>query len=332
MIKRAAATTFASAALTVSVLAACVRADTLQYEIKTLTTKADLCVGRISFIEGSVQTTQGEDTGWEPASLNMPLLSRDRLVTGDGGRTEVQLEDDVVLRFGSDTHVELQHLGADLVRITLTEGDMIVQAPSVPYARPDLVVRLPAFSVRIDRVAKLRVRAEEHGWSNVEVREGQADVEFDDGRKHWLGAGQGVESQGRYNDHWRSVSASGNDEFDLWSDRRDAVARAAVSRTHLSPYISRYDDLARHGDWVEVPEYGRVWRPRVTVASWAPYRAGRWLWRDACGWVWVSSEPWGWLPYHYGRWVWHTDYRWCWVPVDVVRVVRRPVWSPAWVA
>jgi len=89
----------------------------------------------------------------------------------------------------------------------------------------------------------------------------------------------------------------------------------------------RYQDfqegLASHGQWVDTPEYGRVWRPGNVDPDWRPYLHGRWAY-TSFGWTWVADEPFGWAVYHYGRW-WHSPaFGWAWVP--------GRVWAPAWVA
>lgn len=82
------------------------------------------------------------------------------------------------------------------------------------------------------------------------------------------------------------------------------------------------DGLSPYGEWVNVPNYGHVWRPAHVAADWRPYYYGRWEWTDE-GWLWVSDEPWGWAAYHYGRWAYDPYYSWFWVP--------GYQWAPAWV-
>jgi hypothetical protein len=84
-----------------------------------------------------------------------------------------------------------------------------------------------------------------------------------------------------------------------------------------------YDDLAPYGNWVQRPQYGWVWTPRVERSSWRPYEDGHWAWTDE-GWTWISDEPYGWATYHYGRWYDDPDYGWEWIPGDE--------WAPAWVS
>ncbi len=83
--------------------------------------------------------------------------------------------------------------------------------------------------------------------------------------------------------------------------------------------------LAPYGEWVEDPEYGRVWRPYATVVgvNFTPYETcGTWVYTEY-GWTYSCDWDWGWLPFHYGAWDWFGDYGWCWVP--------DYTWGPGWV-
>lgn len=83
-----------------------------------------------------------------------------------------------------------------------------------------------------------------------------------------------------------------------------------------------YDGLAPYGDWMEMPDYGWSWSPRVE-RGWRPYTRGQWVMTDD-GWFWDSDERFGWAAYHYGRWVNDQNYGWFWVP--------GTEWAPAWVS
>jgi len=83
--------------------------------------------------------------------------------------------------------------------------------------------------------------------------------------------------------------------------------------------------LAPYGQWMDVPGYGRVWRPDPGAVGqdFTPYEtAGTWVDSDA-GWAFQSDWDWGWLPFHYGTWEYFGGYGWGWCP--------GYTWSPAWV-
>ena len=81
--------------------------------------------------------------------------------------------------------------------------------------------------------------------------------------------------------------------------------------------------LASYGQWVETPEYGRVWIPSGVASDWRPYWNGRWVY-TSWGWTFASDDPWGWAAWHYGRWGFGVGLGWYWIPGGV--------WSPAWVS
>jgi len=72
----------------------------------------------------------------------------------------------------------------------------------------------------------------------------------------------------------------------------------AVARRYVSDDVIGYEDLDDYGGWRQVPEYGTVWFPHVTVVGWAPYRYGHWAMDFAVGWTWVDDAPWGFAPFH----------------------------------
>ncbi len=83
--------------------------------------------------------------------------------------------------------------------------------------------------------------------------------------------------------------------------------------------------LSGHGEWIEIENYGRVWRPYTSAVGldFTPYEScGSWVWTEDWGWTFACEWDWGWLPFHYGRWGWFEDY-WAWQPGHE--------WSPGWV-
>lgn len=97
----------------------------------------------------------------------------------------------------------------------------------------------------------------------------------------------------------------------------------ASSQTNMDSGADRaynVEDLNSYGEWVNVNEYGRVWRP-FAVNNWMPFDNGHWSYADA-NWTWVSYEPFGWIVYHYGYWFDDPIYGWVWIPSD-------GLWSPA---
>ncbi len=100
----------------------------------------------------------------------------------------------------------------------------------------------------------------------------------------------------------------------------DAQPRVGVSIN----FQTFYDELSPYGEWIDYPEYGYTWRPRVG-SDFRPYATnGSWAYTADNDWMWNSGYDWGWAPFHYGRWFYDPYYGWLWVP--------GYEWSPAWVS
>ena len=102
------------------------------------------------------------------------------------------------------------------------------------------------------------------------------------------------------------------------------VAQSADQVGVTSDTFYSDESLNSNGEWVDVEDHGRCWRPTKVSAGWRPYTNGRWGQCDDCGWTWISDEDFGWCTEHYGRWLHTEDTGWCWTP--------GTVWSPAWVS
>jgi len=70
--------------------------------------------------------------------------------------------------------------------------------------------------------------------------------------------------------------------------------------------------MGDYGNWVNVPRFGRCWRPYAT-SGWRPYLYGHWDY-TSYGPTWEGYEPWAWAGYHYGNWVFTQEFGWVWIP------------------
>jgi hypothetical protein len=107
----------------------------------------------------------------------------------------------------------------------------------------------------------------------------------------------------------------------LFGSLRNPVAAQDYNDNNIT-YQNFYDELNPYGQWIDYPQYGYVWSPRVQ--DFRPYSTdGHWVWTDDYQWMWASDYDWGWATFHYGRWLHDDWYGWVWVP--------GYEWSPAWV-
>jgi hypothetical protein len=260
------------------------------------------------------------DTDWFEATVNTPLGEGDMLFQNSGGESEVYLDRGTYVRLGEDTGVVFDQLKQNEVRVVVTKGTAEVANGS----SRDLVVDLPGQSAVLAAGDVARVDVDENGNSSITGVQGTVKVDGPTGNVR-LSAGDRLSADAN-GGNTKLARGGSNDKFDNYSRERDRTygeannpPPASVGADLPEPAAA---EMSRNGVWINDPQYGYVWQPRVE-AGWAPYRAGRWMHRPAWGWTWVSYEPWGWYPYHYGRWV-TVGGLWSWAPVDVV-----VGWSPA---
>jgi hypothetical protein len=93
-------------------------------------------VARISLMQGDVSTERGDTGDWAAAALNQPLVSGDKISTGDNSRAELQLNHANVLRLGNNSQAKIAtvervqnqraqiqvHMGKGLIRPPFRAG------------------------------------------------------------------------------------------------------------------------------------------------------------------------------------------------------------------
>jgi hypothetical protein len=292
-------------------------------------TQTDSGVARISFIHGDVSTQRGDSGDWSAAALNAPLVSGDKISTGDKSRTELQLDYGNILRLDEHTQANVANLTRTQIQIQLGLGE--ANYTVFKNSEADAEIDTPNVSIRpTHKGGSYRIEVISDEETRVIARKGEADISTPQGSTR-LEQGEIITIRGASNEtQYKIAEAPGKDNWDRWNSDRDNTIRTAHSWSHTDPYYVGSEDLDAYGQWRNVPDYGQVWFP-AAAPGWAPYRAGQWVWEPYWGWTWVSSEPWGWAPYHYGRWFYYDD-AWAWWPGPVYGGFYRPVWAPAYVS
>lgn len=132
--------------------------------------------------------------------------------------------------------------------------------------------------------------------------------------------------EGRYDNGPYDNRQYDNGQYDNGQYANAPVDAPAYEPPPLEVVTAYQSDLSPYGQWVDVPQYGRCWRPAGRPAGWRPYTVGHWVDTDA-GWAWVAEGDeanWGYATYHYGRWYESPSTGWVWVP--------GTTYSPAWVS
>jgi hypothetical protein len=283
-------------------------------------------VARIAYLTGDVSMLFSGTQDWTAAPPNYPMISGDRIYTGDDARAVIQ-NGSTDVRLWHDSDVTLTNLADGYEQLGLAQGAVRVRVFGIA---PGGVVEVdtPNGAVVIQQPGDYRINAyADQGVSLVEVASGAVQI-TGPGVNQVVDQGQAVQLYGSNPIELGLVEMPPFDDLDTWSIQRDRHIQNSISARYVSVEMPGYDDLDDYGTWVPASEYGPVWYPTNTPSGWAPYTFGHWAYVAPWGWTWVDDAPWGYAPFHYGRWA-IVNGRWGWVP-GPPRVV--PVYSPALVA
>jgi len=280
-------------------------------------------VARLSLMNGGVSVAHGNAGETVGASVNAPLVTADRVLTGANSRAEIQFDGVNSVRVAGSTEVRMGDLEYKRYQVQIAQGLVTFRVLRDNDAQVE--ISTPSVSVRPVRQGTYRISVSPEGLTEITVRAGEADIASPTGSEP-LRAGQTMVSRGSASDpEFRTSAAPPLDDWDRWNADRDRVFEnyGEVSR-NVPPDVYGAEDLGQYGRWTSDPSYGNVWVPNQDP-DWAPYRDGRWSYIDYYGWSWVSYDPWGWAPYHYGRW-YRGGLGWAWYPGAFG---PRNYWSPA---
>jgi hypothetical protein len=258
-------------------------------------------VARVKVLDGSVWVRPSDGGEWEEYASNSPLPPRSRVSVPEGSEAELQFHGGQFVLLTSGTDLEVRDLQDGKSVFRLRAGEIRFDLPPDEFA--PVSVRVPGGAIaRFPEPGRQWLTVTEDDETRLVVRRGRAVVTLD-GDEHPLRAGQeAVIGQ--------DITVS---EYRGGEDDTASVPPPPEPEGAAPPAV--VDELRDYGEWITVPTYGQVWRPRVAV-GWSPYVYGRWSWISPYGWTWVSSEPWGWYPYRCGYWLTDPVFGWFWSPYN----------------
>src|SRR6185437_14191853 len=284
-------------------------------------------VARLAYSTGDVEIAPAGQNDWGSVDVNRPLVTGDRLLSGDDGRAVLELGN-ASLRIDHGSAFNFLELNDSTAQVELSQGTLNLRVRDVGSGQTyEVDTPTMAFIATQPGSYRIDIAPDGHG-AMVTVFDGSGTVYGANGASRPVSAGQSY----RFDDSsLANVAATGlpsPDDFDRFCEERDNRVANSVSSRYVSPDVIASDDLDQYGAWQNSPDYGQVWYPTQVYAGWAPYRDGHWVWINPWGWTWVDNAPWGFAPFHYGRWVYVRN-RWGWIPGQ--REIR-PVYAPALVA
>jgi len=260
-------------------------------------------VARVKVLDGSVWVRPSDGGDWEEFPGNSPLPPRSRVSVPEGSEAELQFHGGQFVLLTSGTDLEVRDLQNGRSVFRLRAGEIRFDLPPEDFA--PVSVRVPGGAqARFPEPGRHWLTVTESGETLLVVRRGKAVVTLEDD-EHLLSAGQQAVIGREVIVGWYR---GGADESVETPPPPEGEAQGVAP-----PVVT--NELREYGEWISVPAYGTVWRPRVAV-GWSPYVYGRWVWISPYGWTWVSSEPWGWYPYRCGFWLTDPVFGWIWSPYN----------------
>jgi hypothetical protein len=281
-------------------------------------------VARLSMVQGNVSIRHGDMGELAPAAMNAPLVTTDRVVTGDQGAAEVQFDFTNMIRVGNSSEIRLSQLEFKHYQVQIAQGTTTFRVMRENDAQTQVEISTPTVLVRPLHAGTYRISVHPDGITEITVRAGLAEIDGPHGNET-LAQGQTMQARGTADDpEFQVVSAIPLDDFDKFNIDRDRVMQQTSS--YRPGYVPQdetgAESLDQYGQWQNDPNYGQVWVPSQQP-GWAPYQNGRWVDEDYYGWTWVSADPWGWTPYHYGSW-YMGPWGWAWWPGGIGVHYWRP--------
>ncbi|MGH8455668.1 MAG: DUF6600 domain-containing protein [Stenotrophobium sp.] len=284
-------------------------------------------VARLSVIQGDVSFAPAGEDSFGDADVNRPLATGDRLLTGDGGRAELQLGG-ASIRIAQDSAFDFLNLDDQTAQIELTQGTLNLDVRRLDDGQ-SYEVDTPTVAFVVNQPGEYRIDLPQNGdATRVSVYSGAGTVYGANNASYAVAGRQSYRFGNSDLTDIVGLPLASADDFDQWCFDRDNLESSVAAQNYVAPDVVGASDLGQYGAWQDTGGYGNVWFPTTVAVGWAPYRYGHWAWVGPWGWTWIDDAPWGFAPFHYGRWVYVNNY-WGWLPGPRY---QRPVYAPALVA
>src|SRR5215469_490473 len=180
----------------------------------------DQGVARMSLIHGEVSTQRGDSGDWSAAALNQPLMTGDKVSTGDNARTEVQVDFANTLRVGPNSKANIANLTKKNIQIQLSQGLANYTFSKDSEAEPE--IDTPNVSVHPSHHdGVFRIEIQPDGDTIVIVRQGEAQIATPQGSTE-VHAGEMATVRGDTdNAQYKISQAPDRDAWDQWNSDRD---------------------------------------------------------------------------------------------------------------
>ena len=303
----------------------------------------DVRAARLSFVEGKVQITQGNQILASSAPVNTPLFEGTVISTKDNGQAEIQFDDGTIARISPNSSLEIpvlrQRDGLANTEVEVQSGLAYLELQG-NNPKSQVTARFGDSSVTASGFTVLRIDMD-NPPGEVAVFSGNAHLERGNTLSLDLRGGESVALNSSDSNQYNLADTIEPNSWDAWNADRDqelsSQQSAKTAATEAQPNSSNpaWSDLDANGNWYNVPGQGYVWSPNdATSSDWQPYGCGSWVWNPQYGYVWASCDSWGYMPYNSGSWGYYDGFGWGWAPgfgypwwnngIFVINIINSP--------
>jgi hypothetical protein len=297
----------------------------LAFETKLQAQQADpnMRAARLSYVDGDVQLSQGNQVLADPALVNTPLFEGTQISAKEDGRAEIQFDDGSIARLSPNSTLKIavlrQDAGATRAELVLESGLAYFELQGDSSAN-QTITRFGDSAVTASGFTVLRISLDNLP-GEVAVFAGNAHLDRGNTLSLDLHGGESVALNANDLNLYNLAEVIEPNSWDAWNSDRDQdlttqeAAKTAASGSEPNSNNPAWADLDANGSWYNVPDQGYVWSPAAAASGdWEPYGCGNWVWTPQFGYIWVSCEQWGYLPYTSGYWNFYDDFGWGWTP------------------
>lgn len=284
-------------------------------------------VARLSYVAGELSIAPAGSDNWSVADRNRPLVTGDRLWSGEDGRAALDLGN-ASLRIDRNSAFDFAALDDQSVRVVLSQGTLNLAVRRLRQNQ-GYEVDTPTLAFVPSEEGSYRIDIDPDGsGAMVTLFRGAGTVWGANNSRRELRSGYSYRFDSADLDRVSRRDLPYGNDFDRFCADLDADFNRSDSAQYVADNMIGYSDLDDYGRWQTSTDYGPVWYPTQVAVDWAPYRYGHWAWIAPWGWTWVDDAPWGFAPFHYGRWA-LINQHWGWIPGPRLRAA---VYAPALVA
>jgi hypothetical protein len=216
-------------------------------------------VARISLMGGEVSLKRKDNTEWEPARLNSPLVEGDAVSTGNGSRVEIQLGARNFVRLGANSILRVNTLRDEGIALSLVEGTASIRLARFAAGKEYFEVDAPKTTLAVEKSGLYRIDVGKDGRVRLTARDGGRARIYSETSGFALRDGRTADLiiDGPDAGEWEMLTVT-RDSWDDWLDDRERylVERFRYDTQYYDNDIWGAEDLDSYGAWIFTNDYG----------------------------------------------------------------------------